>query len=122
MTRFNLHYDSPDFDAALIFYRDTLGWAIKRQFDEHGRRGVIFAVNEVVELAFFGQSENEPQRVPAPGTIRLKVYVDDVDAEYDRLTAAGVAVIDPITDREWGERSFGIRAVDGLVIHFCKER
>ena len=121
MTRFNLHYDSPDFDSALIFYRDTLGWPVKRQFDEHGRRGVVFAVNDAFELEFFGQVEDEPQRIPVPGSIRLKVYVDDVDAEYARLVDAGVAVIDPIADRTWGERTFGIRSVDGLIIHFCME-
>ena len=45
--------------------------------------------------------------------------VDDVDAEFSRLSALGIAD-DPPTDKPWGVRSFTINDPDGNVVSFFK--
>lgn len=124
VTCFNLHFYSPNFPESLIFYRDVIGIPVKNQFDRPERRGVIFAVNEHTELEFIDLTDRaraEPY-MPPPKSVRIKFFVDDVDAEYARLKDhAMVNIIEPIGDRAWGERSFGMQTPDGLILHLCAE-
>ena len=39
-------------------------------------------------------------------TIGLYVYVDDVDAHFERAQAAGATIHQPLTDEEYGERRY----------------
>ena len=48
-----------------------------------------------------------------PGRVTLWLYCDDVDAEIERLRAAGVEVAREPEDREWGERAGSVRDPDG---------
>lgn len=50
--------------------------------------------------------------VPTPG-IELVIRVDDVDATYARLRAAGVAFDGPPADQEWGARHAWLRDPSG---------
>jgi uncharacterized glyoxalase superfamily protein PhnB len=45
-----------------------------------------------------------------PGTQSLKVYVDDVDAHFERAKEAGATIISDLEDGFWGGRIY--RAVD----------
>lgn len=42
--------------------------------------------------------------------------VPDVDAEYERLTAAGVPIVTPIETEPWGERYFQVGDPNGLIL------
>jgi len=62
--------------------------------------------DSVVMLA----DENEEMGVRAPkavgGTpVTLSVYVEDVDAVFDKATAAGATVLRPVDDQFYGDRS-----------------
>jgi uncharacterized glyoxalase superfamily protein PhnB len=46
----------------------------------------------------------------------IVLVVDDIDAEYERLMAAGTAVLTPIETEEWGERYFQVEDPNGVVI------
>lgn len=53
-----------------------------------------------------------PDSVVSPATlggtsITLHLYVEDVDAMFDRAVAAGAAVVLPVADQFWGDR-YGI--------------
>ena len=52
--------------------------------------------------------------------IWLSWEVDDVDAEYERLQAAGVAALEPPQDRPWGERQFVVRDPNGFALNIAK--
>jgi catechol 2,3-dioxygenase-like lactoylglutathione lyase family enzyme len=53
----------------------------------------------------------------APGAgILLNFEVDDVDAEHQRLTAAGLEVLLPLRDEDFGQRHFIVQAPDGVMI------
>jgi catechol 2,3-dioxygenase-like lactoylglutathione lyase family enzyme len=46
--------------------------------------------------------------------------VDDIDAEYQRLTAAGLEFTTPIETEEWGERYFQVTDPNGIVIQLVQ--
>jgi uncharacterized glyoxalase superfamily protein PhnB len=45
------------------------------------------------------------------------VYVDDVDVALKELEAAGANVIEPPSNRPWGERVASVRDPVGTVVH-----
>jgi len=51
---------------------------------------------------------------------RVIVHVDDVDATYERIRAAGYTPEAPPRDAEWGERYFHVRDPDGHEISFAR--
>ncbi|MBM9468548.1 VOC family protein [Nakamurella leprariae] len=50
-------------------------------------------------------------------TVMLELMVDDVDAERDRVTGSGVAVLMEPTTLPWGNRSMLISDPDGNVVN-----
>ena len=46
----------------------------------------------------------------------IVLVVDDVDAEYERLTAAGSAILTPIETEQWGERYFQVEDPNGVIV------
>ena len=48
--------------------------------------------------------------------------VDDVDAEYDRLTAGGITPVMPPGDHPWGDRGFAILDINGITLYIYSDR
>jgi uncharacterized glyoxalase superfamily protein PhnB len=57
--------------------------------------------------------------VTAEGLL-LVLVVDDVDAEYTRLTGAGIEILTPIETEEWGERYFQVEDPNGLIVQLVQ--
>lgn len=53
----------------------------------------------------------------APVVPDLSVEVEDVDAAYATMRAAGAEIVHPLTDEEWGVRRFFVRDPDGRVVN-----
>ena len=45
----------------------------------------------------------------------IVLVVDDVDAEYERLTASGTTILTPIETEAWGERYFQVEDPNGVI-------
>lgn len=58
----------------------------------------------------------------APEDSALTVKVDDVDAAYAEVLAAGVEVVHPLVTEEWGVRRFFVRAPGGVVVNVAQHR
>ncbi|MFC8587220.1 VOC family protein [Streptomyces sp. NPDC057217] len=58
----------------------------------------------------------------APVSPDLSVEVEDVDAVYAAVRAAGAEVVHPLTDEEWGVRRFFVRDPDGRVVNVLGHR
>ncbi|MFG2577638.1 VOC family protein [Streptomyces sp. NPDC048481] len=58
----------------------------------------------------------------APVTPDLSVEVDDVDAAYARVRAAGAEIVHPLQDEEWGVRRFFVRDPAGRVVNVLGHR
>lgn len=98
----------PDLDAALDFYRDALGFAVVQQGDWDGdfpqadrviglertsaRMAMLKAPNAHLEIWQYRHPEPEDRRSrPCDlGYPHFALQVTDIEAEYDRLTRAGM--------------------------------
>ena len=95
-----------DYPASVAFYRDVLGLHIYREW----ATGTVFLL---------GGGLLELSRSAGPVTedkISLWLQVRDVDAEFTRLEAAGVTVIEAPVDQPWGLREARVRYPDGLML------
>jgi predicted enzyme related to lactoylglutathione lyase len=52
--------------------------------------------------------------------ILIVLVVDDIDAEYERLTAAGRGILTPIETEEWGERYFQVEDPNGVIVQLVQ--
>ena len=57
---------------------------------------------------------------PAEVWGRIILWVDDVDAMYERVRAAGGSPDAPPSDAPWGERYFHVRDPDGHELSFAR--
>jgi catechol 2,3-dioxygenase-like lactoylglutathione lyase family enzyme len=99
-------YRPVDYGRSVAFYRDVLGLHVYREW----ATGTVF---------FLGGGLLEVSRSAGPVTddkISLWLQVRDVDAEFARLQAAGVEVVEAPVDEPWGLREARIRDLDGLML------
>jgi catechol 2,3-dioxygenase-like lactoylglutathione lyase family enzyme len=74
-------------------------------------------------ILFFGGDVREVQLSVMKLDVKAHVHpdvsveVDDVDEVHDRAVAAGVEIVYPLTDEEWGLRRFFMRDPNGAVIN-----
>ena len=50
----------------------------------------------------------------------IVLVVDDIDAEYERLIAAGHEIVTPIETEEWGERYFQVQDPNGVILQLVQ--
>ena len=100
-------YRPVDYQRSVAFYRDVLGLHILREW----ATGTVFFLG--------GGGLLEISRSAGPVTddkISLWLQVRDVDAEYARLEADGVTVVEAPVDEPWGLREARLRDPDGLLL------
>jgi catechol 2,3-dioxygenase-like lactoylglutathione lyase family enzyme len=110
--RFHHLFIAPaDFEASLLFYRDSLGWAVTRTWGGNGTvRGALLSGGGM-ELVL----ASDPA-YPAGRPI-LHLDIHDIDARFKTLPR-GVDVVTPPEDTHWGTRWFVVRDPDGNLIAF----
>jgi methylmalonyl-CoA/ethylmalonyl-CoA epimerase len=115
----------PDFDEAIAFYRDALGFEQLADWSgEDGRVILLDGGRATIELFDERQAESV-DRIEAgrrvSGPVRLAVEVTDLDATTGRLTAAGAEpMADPVVP-PWGGRNARLRTPDGLQLTLFSE-
>ena len=106
-----------DVDRLGDFYQQILQVAMQRQGDH-----IAFAT-EGAELVIFSEAGMEEM---APGSMAGAGYgsftigfeVENVDAEYERLTRMGAPCVKPPMTYPWGSRSAWFRDPDGNIVNF----
>jgi catechol 2,3-dioxygenase-like lactoylglutathione lyase family enzyme len=99
-------YRPVDYATSVAFYRHVVGLHVFREWAP----GTVF---------FLGGGLLELSRSAGPVTgdkLSLWLQVRDVDAEFDRLAAAGVEVAEAPVDQPWGLREARVRDPDGLLL------
>ena len=115
-----------DYDAALAFYRDTLGMAVSAEYlsDDQGRVSILQGGVATLELGDLAHGEYvdavEVGRRVA-GHVRLALRVDDASAATRAAEAAGADVIAPPTRTPWGSRNARLEAPGGVQITLYQE-
>lgn len=99
-------YRPVDYETSVAFYRDVVGLHV---FREWGSGTVFFLGGGLLELS--------RSAGPVSGDkLSLWLHVRDVDAEFARLAAAGVEIVEAPVDEPWGLREARIRDPDGLLL------
>jgi catechol 2,3-dioxygenase-like lactoylglutathione lyase family enzyme len=108
----------PDFDEAVAFYRDALGFEQLADWSgADGRVILLDAGRATIELFDERQAESV-DRIEAgsrvSGTVRLALEVEDLDGTTRRLVAAGATAEAPPVVPPWGGRNARLRTPDGM--------
>lgn len=120
-----VYVDDPD--AALAFYRDVLGLAVRTDVTNGDFSWLTVSPPSQPELEITLQ---QPQGMPAPeedkraiaeltakGVLGALIFqVDDVDAEFARIKAAGAEVMQEPADQFYGVRDCAFRDPAGNMI------
>ena len=116
---------APDYDEALVFYRDVLGLREREAFSsEDGRVTILDAGRATLELldpthaAFVDQVE-VGRRVA--GHIRLALEVDDSAEMAQTLVAAGATVVAEPTRTPWNSLNARLEGPAGLQLTLFTE-
>ncbi|MFB7937712.1 VOC family protein [Streptomyces sp. NPDC056049] len=121
-----------DHEAALGFYRDALGFEIRKDVDFGGMRWVTLGspaqpdVEIVLEppLADPGATEEDRKAVAellAKGLLRgVNLRTADVDAAFEKVRAAGADVLQEPVDQPYGVRDCAFRDPAGNMIRIAQ--
>ena len=99
----------PDLARSAAFYRDVLGFEIKEIGDPGWR---MYVRDECRIMAGECRDAIRPAELGDHSYFAYLV-VDDADAYYERVTAAGADIVKRLASEPWGMREFGLRTVDG---------
>ena len=127
-----LPHDDPD--AALAFYRDTLGFEVRGDVDYRGLRwitvGPVGQPGTSIVLhppgADPGITDDERRTIAemmAKGTYAgINLATPDLDATFERLQAGDTDVVQEPTDQPWGVRDCAVRDPAGNLIRIQELR
>ena len=101
---------------------DALGWLTKAfGFTEHYRYGGLGGLVEGAQMhlgnAWIMLNSARPGRAsPAQAGLQtqsLTVFVDDVDAHFERAKSAGAKIVEELNVTIYGERQYGVVDIEG---------
>jgi len=111
----------PNVTEAARYYADTLGFTILRTDPPDEPVFAIAHLGEAVVMfmsdRFYAGPRSDLDYRGAGVDIRL--MVPDVDSVYERIRAAGLEVLHPIGDRDYGLRDFITRDPFGFRLRFA---
>jgi predicted enzyme related to lactoylglutathione lyase len=108
----------PNLPASDTFYRDVLGFSIHTIADPGWR---FYTLGSCTIMA--GECPDAiPPRHLGDHSYFAYLQVDDLDAYYASILAAGAVISKPIRDEPWGMREFGVVTSDGHRIMFAAPR
>ena len=114
-----------DPDAALAFYRDTLGLEVRNDVASEGFRWVTVGapgqdVAVVLSQPHGGRSQTEGdalQSLVTKGSLQAAIFTaDDLDATFEQVRASGAEVLQEPTSQPWGARDCAFRDPSGNLV------
>ena len=122
-----VHVTVDDPDAALAFYRDTLGMTVRNEVANGGFRWITLSIDSQPEIHIVlsqphaGRSQEDGDALAAllaKGVLpMIQIRCDDLDATFDKIaTAPGVEVLEEPANQFWGVRDFAVRDPAGNMV------
>jgi uncharacterized glyoxalase superfamily protein PhnB len=101
----------PDVRQAVAWLSTAFGFVERTRIGESHRAQMSIGNDGAMIVA----DVRGEQRPPQDGVVThlIKVRVDDVKAQYERARAYGARVLEPPTDREYGERECTLEDLAG---------
>lgn len=101
--------------AAMDFIRDAFGFEeVMRSHSPEGRmwHGELRLGEDNVFVGEPGSDYRNPKKLGTT-TVGIHVYVDDVDAHYERAKAAGAEIAEEPADQKYGDRRYTAKDPEG---------
>ena len=123
-----------DADAALAFYRDTLGFEVRNDVGYNGMRWITVGTADQSATSIVlhppaaapGITDDERRTIAemmAKGTYGiLTLATKDLDATFDRLQASGADVVQEPTEQPYGLRDCAFRDPAGNLLRINELR
>lgn len=117
-----------DPEASLAFYRDALGFEVRKDVGYEGMRWITVGPAGRPEMNIVltppaadpGVTDEERQTIAemmAKGTYAsIMLATDDLDGLFERVQAAGAEVMQEPTDQPWGSRDCAFRDPAGCTV------
>lgn len=117
MPRITPHIFYDDVGAAMDWLTNAFGFRVRlRMTDKSGKvvHGELEVEDSLVMLGLAAEWDDwvSPQ-THGQITGRLYIFVDDVDAHYERAVKAGAQIIRPPADQYWGDRVYECIDLEG---------
>ena len=114
-----------DLKRALAFYTDTLGFSVRRGTEEESNMSLVRGdANIMLEgpTAFYSEGYNSAirERLGTPSASAMYIEATDLEELNAKLIEAGIAIIDPLADRPWGQSELTVADPDGNWLTFWK--
>jgi catechol 2,3-dioxygenase-like lactoylglutathione lyase family enzyme len=127
-----VHVLVDDPDAALAFYRDTLGLTVQSEVENDGFRWITLATDSQPEIQIVlsqphaGRSQEDGDAIAAllaKGELRpLHFRSDDLDATFEKVAGApGTEVVQEPVEQPWGVRDGAVRDPAGNFLRIEQE-
>jgi len=121
----HIYVDDPE--AALGFYRDTLGLTVQNEVENEGFRWITLVTDSqpdiqiVLSQPHAGRSQENGDALAsllAKGELPGPFFrTDDLDATFDKIASApGVEVLEEPAERFWGARDAAVRDPAGNML------
>ena len=116
ITQSALSLNVPDVAASVAFAKDHFGWS-----EAMSAEGFVSLTHPDVgtNLVFLatGLGTFKPAEIagPAGQGLLIAFVVDDLDSQFERISAAGARVVTPPETEPWGERFCQFADPNGLV-------
>ena len=110
-----------DLERSIAFYRDVIGVPFRLEGDgyvEFATQGARFGLYDRNRL---GELTGQGAELPRASGGEVVFLVEDVDAEAERLRAAGATILSGPVDRAWGHRTLHVEDPDGFVVELAEE-
>ena len=104
----------PDLKVSAAFYQDVLGFTVHTNPDP----GWLFYTSGDCTIMAGRCPECIPPAQLGDHSYYAYLQIEDIDAYYASVRAAGVEICKTIRDEPWGMREFGLVAADGHRIMF----
>jgi uncharacterized glyoxalase superfamily protein PhnB len=101
----------PDVPAAVAWLTTTFGFVERTRIGESHRAQMSIGTDGAMIVADVGAEQRPPDDKAVTHVIRVRVA--DVDAYYSRACAHGARVLEPPTDRVYGERDCTLEDLAG---------
>jgi catechol 2,3-dioxygenase-like lactoylglutathione lyase family enzyme len=122
-----VHVLVDDPDAALAFYRDTLGLTVRNEVARDGFRWIILVTDSQPEIQIVlsqphaGRSQEDGDALAAllaKGELRtIQFRTDDLDATFEKVVGApGAEVVQEPASQPWGARDAAVRDPAGNLV------
>lgn len=101
----------PDVRAAVAWLTDVFGFSERVRIGEAHRSQMRVGADGAIIVADVRGEQEQPQAGAV--THVLKVRVEDVDAQFERVRAHGARVLEEPVEHEYGERDFLVEDLAG---------